>query len=66
MSLLTFKIDNRTRDVIDWMSMVKKARVPSPDELTTTLKNIANTAHYRNCKLNEELIRVLGFSIVTP
>ncbi len=66
MSLLTFKIDNPTRDVIDWMSMVKKARVPLPDELTTTLKKIANTAHYRNCKLNEELIRVLGFSIVTP
>lgn len=66
MSLITFEIDGHTRDVIDWMSKVKKAKVPTPEDLRATLKKISTTVYYRNCKPGEELIRVLGFTLVNP
>ncbi len=61
MSLITFKIDNETRDVIDWMSAVKVARTPSPEMAKKALSKIEHINHVSNCNFNLKLISTLGF-----
>jgi hypothetical protein len=63
MSLLTFKIDNETRDVIDWMSNVKNAKTPSPESMLKALDTIVNINHADKCNFNLSLIETLGFSL---
>jgi hypothetical protein len=64
MSLITFKIDNETRDVIDWMSGVKKAKTPSIEMTIKELNNIVRISQVSNCKLNRQLIETLGFKMI--
>jgi endoglucanase len=64
MSLLTFDIDPTTRDVIDWMSNVKRARQPDPQELQQALDRVVQVSQLERCSYNEALVRVLGFSVV--
>lgn len=64
MSLLTFKIDNETRDVIDWMSGVKKAKPPSIEMTIKALNNIVLISQVSKCKLNRQLIETLGFKMI--
>lgn len=64
MSLVTFKIDNETRDVIDWMSGVKNAKTPSKETTIKALNNIVRISHVSNCKLNQQLIETLGFKTI--
>jgi hypothetical protein len=63
MSLLTFKIDNETRDVIDWMSGVKNAKTPSAESTLKALNNIVNINHADKCNFNLSLIETLGFHL---
>jgi hypothetical protein len=63
MSLLTFDIDPTTRDVIDWMSNVKRARQPSAQELQQALERVVQVSQLERCSYNEALVRVLGFSL---
>jgi hypothetical protein len=63
MSLLTFKIDNETRDVIDWMSNVKNAKTPSPESILKALDTIVNINQVDKCNFNLSLIETLGFSL---
>lgn len=63
MSLLTFKIDNETRDVIDWMSNVKNAKTPSPENMIKALNNIVSINRVDKCNFNLSLIETLGFSL---
>lgn len=63
MSLLTFKIDNETRDVIDWMSNVKNAKTPSPESMIKALNNIVSINRVDKCNFNLSLIETLGFSL---
>lgn len=64
MSLVTFKIDNETRDVIDWMSGVKNAKTPSIDITKKALNNIVRINYVSKCKLNQQLIETLGFKMI--
>lgn len=64
MSLVTFKIDNETRDVIDWMSDVKNSKTPSPEALKKALHNISTICNVKNCNFNPLLIETLGFNSV--
>ena len=63
MSLLTFKIDNETRDVIDWMSNVKNAKTPSAESTLKALNTIVNINQVDKCNFNLSLIETLGFSL---
>jgi len=63
MSLLTFKIDNETRDVIDWMSGVKNAKTPSAESTLKALNNIVNINRADKCNFNLSLIETLGFHL---
>lgn len=64
MSLLTFQIDPDTRDVIDWMSDVKKARTPSPEMTQKALDTMRKISYTTNCKQNKILIEALGFQVL--
>jgi hypothetical protein len=61
MSLITFKIDNETRDVIDWMSGVKNAKTPSTEKVKKALNTIVRISHVNNCDFNLRLIETIGF-----
>jgi len=61
MSLVTFKIDNEIRAVIDWMSGVKKASTPSKEMATKALNNIVRISRFTRCTFNQALIETLGF-----
>lgn len=61
MSLITFKLDNETRDFVDWMSDVKNARTPDAATATRILNHIVATVKWENCKENLALMNILGF-----
>jgi elongation factor P--beta-lysine ligase len=50
--------------VIDWMSNVKRARQPAPQELQQALERVVQVSQLERCSYNEALVRVLGFSVV--
>ena len=60
MSLVAFKIDSETRDIIDWMSGVKNAKTPSAEAVKKALNNIVSLSNIETCKLNLDLIDTLG------
>ena len=64
MSLLTFDIDPATRDVVDWMSNVKRAERPGAAVLQQALDRVVQVSRLQHCSYNEALVRVLGFSVV--
>jgi hypothetical protein len=64
MSLLTFDIDPATRDVIDWMSNVRRAERPGAAVLQQALEQVVQVSRLQRCSHNEALVRVLGFSVV--
>ncbi len=64
MSLLTFEIDPATRDVIDWMSNVRRAERPGAAVLQQALEHVVQVSRLQRCSHNEALVRVLGFSVV--
>ncbi len=64
MSLVTFKIDEETRDVIDWMSGVKNAATPSKETLLKTLNKIIQINRLNKCNYNLLLIETLGFNTI--
>lgn len=64
MSLITFKIDDETRDVIDWMSDVKNTRTPAPEEVKKALATLAVIVNVNQCKFNPALIQTVGFTTV--
>jgi hypothetical protein len=61
MSLITFKLDNETRDFVDWMSDVKNAKTPDAATATRILNHIVATVKWENCKENLALMNILGF-----
>lgn len=61
MSLVTFKIDNETRDFIDWLSNVKNAKTPSKEAAKKALNNMVRISNISNCNFNLLLIDKLGF-----
>lgn len=63
MSLLTFRIDPETRDVIDWFSAVKKARQPGTEETARALDRITLSAHISRTEPDALLIETLGFRL---
>jgi hypothetical protein len=66
MSLLTFEIDDETRNVIDWMSNVKRARTPGPEALQQALDRIGQVTQVRKCGYDEALVRALAFTMPGP
>jgi len=66
MSLLTFRIDRDTRRLIDWMSVVKNAPMPSPDEAKRALNELVVISKFSNCQFNSSLIEALGFILPAP
>jgi len=63
MSLLTFRIDPKTRDVIDWFSAVKKTRQPGTEETARALDRIALSAHISQTEPDALLIETLDFRL---
>ena len=60
MSLITIKLDDETRDFIDWMSDVKNAKIPDATTAARILNHIVTTVLWENCKENTDLINTLG------
>ncbi len=64
MSLITFKIDNETRVIIDWMQDVKNSKTPNPEALKKALNKISTICNVNDCNLNPPLIEILDFKNV--
>jgi hypothetical protein len=64
MSLMTFKIDDETRDVIERMSDVKNTRTPAPEEGKKALATLAVIVNVNHCKFNPALIQTVGVTTV--
>lgn len=63
MSLITFKVDDATRSVIDWMSKVKNAPTPNTKEVKNALNQIVKISNVKTCSFNKQLIDALGLKV---
>lgn len=66
MSLLTFKLDDETRDVIDWISDVRNSIKPEPDKAKEALQKIVQANKLGKCKFDNTLIKAIGLKEQVP
>lgn len=62
MSLLTFKVDNDMRAVLDWMSGVKNSTPPDREKLIRCLEQKVRVSQLKQCTLNRTLVAALGLN----
>lgn len=64
MSLLTFKVDDDMRAMMDWMSGVKNATRPDREKARKALQRMVEVSQIKYCTANRQLVEALGLKAV--
>jgi len=60
MSVLQFHMDNEMRDVMDWLTNVKRSKKPRAERIANVIEKIINALEVKNCKIDKTNIEALG------
>jgi hypothetical protein len=53
-------MDNEMRDVMDWLTNVKRSKKPRAERIANVIEKIINALEVKNCKIDKTNIEALG------